>query len=113
MARPKLSDDNLLSERVVTRLNKSEFLEFAENADSAGLSPAAYARKRITGGKVIIKQYRQLDNSVYLQLVGVCRNLNQYTKLSHQIEKPHPSVIRVLSTLEKWLRNYLDDYEST
>jgi len=112
MARPKLSTDNLLSEAVETALNKSDFLVFAANAERAGLTRSAYARQQIVGGKVIIKQSRQLDKSVYLQLVGVCRNLNQYTKLSHRDKKPHPSVLRVLKSLENWLGKYLDDYES-
>ena len=109
MARPRLSPDKRLSERVVTYITPSELLRGLDRADAAGLSHAAYAREKYVHGRVVVKQYRQLDHSIVDQVRRIGVNLNQLTHLAH-IKKSLPSALsRACREVEQFLIEHINE----
>ena len=109
MARPKLAPDKLRSERVVTYVTRADYLRGIDNAERAGLSLAEYAREQFVSGRVVIKEYQQLDFTVVDQLRRLGVNLNQLTHLAH-IEKRQPTALpRLLEHIERFLAEHVDE----
>ena len=109
MARPKLAPDKRLSERVSLNLSRSEYLRGIERAERAGLTLTEYARKQFVSGRVVVKQYRQLDHAVIDQIRRIGINLNQLTHLAHIKKHAPASLPRLLHRIEKFLIEQFDE----
>ena len=109
MARPKLAPDKRLSERVGINLTQSELLRGADRADRAGLTLAEYARKQFVSGRVVVKQYRQLDHAIIDQIRRIGVNLNQLMPIAHRDKKLPPTLPRLINLIEQFLTEQIDE----
>ena len=109
MARPKLAPDKRLSERVSLNLSRSELLRGVEHADRAGMSLAEYARKQFVSGRVVVKEYRQLDHTIIDQIRRIGVNLNQLMPIAHRDKKLPPALPKILRLIEKFLSEQIDE----
>lgn len=110
MARPKKSKEERLSARLECRLTANDYAKAVQASENAGISLTDYARQQILNGRVLIKQTRKLDHTVYDQLRRLGVLLNQLTKTSNYTGKISPEIVRLSNRIEHFLAQNIDDF---
>lgn len=84
MARPKKEKELCHNHNIMLRLTDTEYEIISENAKSANLTLAEYARKQVTGKKVIVKYEIVADIPELKKLIAefgkIGSNLNQIAR---------------------------------
>lgn len=107
--RPKKSTEERLTEVIKFNVRPSDFLRAVEESDKAGLSLTAYAREKFLKGHVIIKETKKLDHDTYDTLRRIGVNLNQLTRLGHQIGKIPGELSEVLASIQDILSKQINN----
>lgn len=80
MSRPKTSEQNALSSRIILRLTTEEYKVLNEFAKISGKTLSAMVREKITKGKFPSPKRPRLDLQTYAELKKIGVNLNQMTR---------------------------------
>ncbi len=110
MSRPKKSKEERLSARLELRLTTTDYAKAVQASEDAGITLTDYARQQILNGRVIIKQTRKLDHSVYDQFRRLGVLLNQLTKTSNYTGKISPEIVQLSNRIERFLIQNIDDF---
>ncbi len=110
MARPKKSKEERLTELFAIRLTATDYAKLSQASEDAGMTLTDYARQQILNGRVVIKQTRKLDHSVYDQFRRLGILLNQLTKTSNATGKISPEIVRLSNRIERFLIQNIDDF---
>ncbi len=110
MARPKKSKEERLTERVKFDLTRTDYAKALQSAEAAGMTLTAYARQQFLAGRVIIKQTREIDHTVYDQFRRLGILLNQLTKTSNITGKISPEIVQLSERIERFLIQNIDDF---
>jgi hypothetical protein len=110
MARPKKQQPESRSERLNLRLLPDERASIEARAAALGLSPTAYARRRILGGKLATVAARKADPALVLAVNRAGVNLNQITRA---LNSDMGHVPRELSNALQRLNRLLDRLQDT
>jgi Mobilization protein NikA len=109
MARPPKPPDERRSEALAMRLTPSERIRVEHGAHAAGLNASEYARALVLAGRVIVRQSRVLDHAVFDELRRIGVNLNQLTRLAHQLQQIPAGLAELCARLERILARELED----
>jgi hypothetical protein len=93
MARPKTSDDERRSEFLVLRLTPAERLALIAEAERLSMTLTELARQRITRGRVVVREHRQLDPRQVFELGKIGVNLNQIARALNARQNINPATI--------------------
>lgn len=83
MSRPRLKEDEKLSERFIFRLTKNELALIIKVAETCGKSPGALVREKMFKGKFPEPKRASLDLYTYTELKRIGNNLNQLARLAN------------------------------
>lgn len=96
MSRPRVNEEDKRVVQVNIRLTAEENTQLSEYANSSGLSPANWIRKKIFSGKNPPARLSPLDASLYNELKRIGVNLNQVTHKINAGEFPKEYLVRQL-----------------
>ena len=93
MARPRCSEGERRSECFAIRLTPAERLSLLDEAERLAISPTELARQRLTRGRVVVHEHRQLDPRQVFELGRIGVNLNQIARALNSRQNINPATI--------------------
>jgi len=115
MSRPRLKEDEKLSERFIFRLSKDELSRINKAAETCGKAPGPLVREKLFKGKFPEPKRASVDLYTYTELKRIGNNLNQLAKLANSRIVPiglHPLLMKLLQQQEIILKLLLHDCQS-
>jgi Mobilization protein NikA len=110
MARPRSSEDERRSECFAIRLTPGERLALQDAAERFSMSPTELARQRLTKGRVVVHEHRQLDPRQVFELGKIGVNLNQIARALNSRQNINPATIEsAIAELKKLIASLLLD----
>lgn len=110
MARPRSSEDERRSECFAIRLTPGERLALTHEAERLSISPTELARQRLTKGRVVVHEHRQLAPRQVFELGRIGINLNQIARALNSRQNINPATIEsAIDELKKLIASLLLD----
>lgn len=89
------------------RLTPAERATIEQRAIAAGLTPSAYAAKRLTGEPVVIEQRETMDPALFVELSRIGNNINQ---LAHAANAGMPPTSQaVMKAMQDLFQHLMQD----
>ncbi len=107
--RPKASSLRKLTKSVTVKFSKPDYERLLRRSRQANRTLAEYIRDSAFEAQVVAKHSTE-DATTMRNLVGMANNLNQLTKLSHQMGFYRTKNV-IMNLLEK-LKSIMNDYKS-
>ena len=108
--RPQVSTLKRLTNSVTVKFSEPDYEKLRHRSKNANRTLAEYIRESAFDARIVAKHSTE-DAAVIRSLTGMANNLNQLTKLSHQMGFYRTKNI-VMEVLEK-LKSIMSDYKAT
>jgi hypothetical protein len=94
MARPRAPDTDRRSECFAIRLTPGECIALQDEAERLSMTPTELARQRLTKGRVVVHEHRQLAPRQVFELGRIGVNLNQIARALNARQNVNPATIQ-------------------